>query len=433
MALGGGIFTSQDKILPGSYINVVSMAVETSSLAARGIAALPCELGWGPDGEVFKVTADEFARVPLRNFGYEYKNEKLKGIRDLFKYAKSCYFYRLGAGGVKAGNTYATALYSGTRGNDIRIVIEPGEGHTSQDPIYDVSTYMDMALVDTQTVKDAAELKPNYFIAFTSSASLALTAGTPLTGGTDGAVSNADHQTALDKLEKYSFNAIGCLSDDATVKGLYAAYAVRMRDEVGMKTQAVIHQYTDADSEAVISIENNTSPDLVYWVTGAAAGCEVNQSLTNTVYNGEYAIKANHTQTQLEDAILAGKFMFHVVGDTINVLKDINTLITYTEEKGKIFRNNQSVRVADQIANDIASLFNTKYLGKIPNDADGRVSFWSDVVKHHQELERIRAIENFSAADVAVEPGEEKTSIVVTDLVTIVNAMEQLYMTVFCQ
>jgi len=432
MALGGGIFTAQNKILPGSYINVVSLAVATSRLAARGIAALPCALDWGPEGKVFQVTADDFARVPLRKLGYEYKHAKLKGLRDLFKRAKSCYFYRLGTGGAKAANTYANAVYSGTRGNGLRIVIEPGEGHTVADPVYDVSTYMDMTLADKQTVKAADELKDNDYVSFIPTASLAVTAGAPLTGGTNGTVSNADHQTALDKLEKYSFNAIGCLSDDPTVKGLYAAYAKRMRDEVGMKTQAVVHKYTDADSEAVISIENNATAELVYWATGAAAGCEVNQSLTNAVYDGEYVIDADYTQTQLEDAILAGKFIFHIVGNTVNVLKDINTLVTSTEDKGKIFSNNQSVRVADQIANDIASLFNTKYLGKIPNDADGRISFWNDVVKHHQELEKIRAIENFDAANVVVEPGSDKTSIVVTDSVTIVNAMEQLYMTVFC-
>ena len=91
---------------------------------------------------------------------------------------------------------------------------------------------------------------------------------------------------------------------------------------------------------------------------------------------------------------------------------------------------NQTVRVLDQIANDIASLFCTRYLGVIPNDAAGRLSLWNDIVKHHQELERARAIESFSPQGVQVQAGPTKRSVVVTDQITPVCAMEQLYMTV---
>ena len=45
----------------------------------------------------------------------------------------------------------------------------------------------------------------------------------------------------------------------------------------------------------------------------------------------------------------------------------------------------------------------------------------------------IRAIENFSGENVTVEKGDTKKSVVVTDYVTPVNAMEQLYMTVYVQ
>ena len=57
----------------------------------------------------------------------------------------------------------------------------------------------------------------------------------------------------------------------------------------------------------------------------------------------------------------------------------------------------------------------------------------NDIVKHHTELQDIRAIENFSSENVTVEKGDTKKSVVVTDYVTPVNAMEQLYMTVYVQ
>ena len=105
-------------------------------------------------------------------------------------------------------------------------------------------------------------------------------------------------------------------------------------------------------------------------------------------------------------------------------------MVTTSDTQGDIFKDNQTIRVIDQIANDIAVLFNTKYLGVVPNDAAGRISLWSDLVAHHRQLEQIRAIENFSESDITVEQGNTKKSVVVTDFVTVVNAMSKLYMIV---
>ena len=104
--------------------------------------------------------------------------------------------------------------------------------------------------------------------------------------------------------------------------------------------------------------------------------------------------------------------------------------MTTSQTQGDIFKDNQTIRVIDQIGNDIAVLFNTKYLGVVPNDAAGRVSLWSDIVAHHRQLGQIRAIEDFSDADIVVEPGDTKKSVRVTDLITVVGAMGKLYMTV---
>ena len=46
-------------------------------------------------------------------------------------------------------------------------------------------------------------------------------------------------------------------------------------------------------------------------------------------------------------------------------------------------------------------------------------------------MQTIRAIEDFSGDSVTVEKGDSKKSVVVTDAITPVNAMEQLYMTVY--
>lgn len=438
MPLGGGTFLTQNKILPGSYINFVSAAKASAKLSERGYAALPLELDWSPDGEVFAVTQDEFQKESLRIFGYPYTHAKLKGLRDLFLNIKVGYFYKLNSGGVKASNTFATAKYTGLRGNDIKIVIEHNEAHTEQDPLYDVSTLIDTVKVDMQTVSTMADMKSNDYVDFKTAAAIALTAGTPLAGGTNGAVADANYQTFLDKIESYSINTIGCLSANSVIKGLFANFTKRMRDTVGVKFQCVLHRYTTPDYEGIISVENglvgaDTDTSAVYWVLGASAGCEVNKSNTNRAYDGEFDIDVDYTQTELGAAIEAGKFMFHKVGDRVRVLEDVNTFVSVTDEKSIDFASNQTIRVLDQVANDIAALFNSKYLGKVPNDANGRISLWNDIVKHHQELEKIRAIEAFEPDTLAIAQGDLKKSVMVSDAITPVNAMAQLYMTVIVQ
>ena len=144
----------------------------------------------------------------------------------------------------------------------------------------------------------------------------------------------------------------------------------------------------------------------------------------------EFVVDVNYTQTQLINAIKAGEFTLHSVGADVRVLEDINSMVTTSDTKGDIFKDNQTIRVIDQIANDLAVLFNTKYLGVVPNDEAGRISLWADVVKHHEQLQSIRAIENFEDKDVVVTPGDTKKAVVITDAVMPINAMAKLYMTV---
>lgn len=427
--LGGGTFTTQNKVLPGSYINFISAQNTSSTIGERGIGALAIESDWGKDDEIFKVTAEEFIKNSSKIFGYDYSNEKMKGLRDLFKNITVGYFYRLNGGGEKATNTYATAKYSGIRGNDIKIVIERNVDETTK---YDVTTILDTTKIDKQTVTTASELVDNDYVTFKKNAELAVTASTPLAGGTNGTVTGQSHQNFLNKLESYSFNALGCLSKETEVTSLYVAYTKRLRDEQGIKFQTVLYN-TSANYEGVINLKNRAGENetaLIYWVTGIIAGCKINSSNTNKVYDGEYTVNTNYTQKELETCIQNGELVLHKVGDKVRVLTDINSLVDTTSEKGEDFKSNQTIRVLDQVATDVASTFNTKYLGEIPNNASGRISLWSDIVSLFKEYETIQAIENFNSDEITVEAGNDKKTVVVNSKIQPVNAMEKLYVSV---
>ena len=442
MALGGGSWLAQNKILPGSYINFASLAKASATLSDRGIAAAPFILSWGKEGAVIEVTAADFQKNSRSIFGYNYDAPEMLALREIFCNATKVYCYRLGTS-TKASNTFAEAKYGGARGNSLTIKITADVDNAGY---FIVSTLLDGIAVDEQRAKTATELISNDFVTFkTSGVTLAANAGTPLTGGSDCAsITGSHYQAFLDAIESYSFNTLCCPvnpSDTSTKStvALFVNFTKRMREEVGAKFQLCAIK-PEADSEGVIGVWNAATSDgtatdaLVYWVTGAQAAVAVNKSLTNSKYNGELVIDTNYTQAALESAIKAGKFMFHNVNGDIRILEDINTLVTFTEEKGEIFRSNQTIRVCDQIANDVAVLFNTRYVGIVPNDASGRASLWNDVVMTIRQLEDLRAVEKFDADTVSVDVGERKGSVLLTvDGLNIVNAMSQLYMSVIIQ
>ena len=344
--LGGGVFVTQNKVLPGSYINFINASSVGASVGERGVVAIALPLAKAA-GTVIELTRAEFVANCEAILGKKYESADVAALREIFTHANKVYVYDLGE---------------------------------------------------------------------------------------DGTVSDA-----INALEAYSFNVLCAYTESAEDVNAYITAVKAWRDEMGKKCQVVVYNYITANHEGVINVVSTVSDEdapahaLVAWVAGAEAGCKINASCTNMLYDGEYNIVTDKTQTQLEQCIKDGQIAFHLVYGEVRMLEDINSLTTTDAEKGEDFKYNQTIRVIDQIANDIAKLFNTKYLGKIPNDASGRISLWADIVAHHRELEAVRAIEAFDASLLTVEQGATKKSVVVNDVVTVVNAMAQLYMTVVIQ
>lgn len=431
MALGGGFFLTQNKRLPGTYHNFISKARAFANLADRGYVALPDIFDWFADG-VTTVKHEDFQKNSLKLFGYDYAHEKLLPIREIFRNAHTVFVHAVNANAVAASNDLATAVKKGKRGSDIKIVVTPNVDEPTE---WDVLTYIDTTLVDEQTVTGVGELVPNDYVSFKANATLTATAGMPLTGGSNGDEPTATPwQNALDEFEAYGFNALICPTDDSGIKGLFVAYTKRLRDTVGVKFQLVGHDLGATDHEGIIDVHNavvDRSFEMVYWVGGAAAGCAVNDTNQNKKYNGEYEVDLTGSKTQLEltNLLNAGKYTFHRNGKEICVLDDINTFTSFTVDKNEDFGMNQVIRVLDQNAIDTAHLFNTRYLGLVPNDQDGRISLWSDICKHRGEMQKIRAIQNLTSDDVGCYKGESKKSVVVEEEIEPTVAMGKLYIT----
>lgn len=111
MALGGGTFVTQNKTIPGAYINFVTTATGATVFGERGVVALGDSFDWGPTG-IFEVTADDFYRNSMKLFGYDALDYKLMGIRDIFKNASKIYAGRInGDNAKKASCAFGEARY----------------------------------------------------------------------------------------------------------------------------------------------------------------------------------------------------------------------------------------------------------------------------------------------------------------------------------
>lgn len=441
MPIGGGTFTVQNKILPGAYINFVSTGTN-AQMGSRGVAALPLELNWGPDAQVFEMTATDFNATSQKVFGYDPTDENILLVREALKRAKTLLIYRVNGDGVKAsatiGGMTVTAKWSGSRGNDIKVAVITNVDDATK---VDVVTYLVDQAMDSQTVaKDggAASLTENDFVTFGSAETLTAATATALTGGENKEVTASDYTAALVAFEVESFNVIGYPGTDEGIKFLFAAFVKRLRDDEGRKIVGVLYQY-DGDNMGLINVKNGviltngttvTGDMAVAWVTGASAGAEVNESLTNTAYDDAVDVDIKYTKSQFEAAIQAGEFVFYADYGKARVLTDINSLVTFGQGVSSDWTSNRVVRVMDGWANDVASIFGDSYIGLVTNSDTGRQLFKADLVALALQYQSIDAISNFTSEDITVNQGDGKRDVAVDCALQPNDSMEKLYMTV---
>ena len=343
----GGTWNSQNKILPGAYINFLTNAPLSITVGDRGIVALLQEVSKGTKGEIYRITALDQSQWP--------------------------------------------------------------EGVTAGDKLL-----VNEALKGAQTV-------------------LVYNLGTSF--------DNEDVDVALDALKKENFNVLCYPYDDEDVsaKSAIQTWVEAMRDDEGVKIQAVLANHK-ADSEAIINVTQGvklvdgtelTPAQTTAWVAGVTAGAPINQSNTGRKYIGAVDVVPRMTKTETETAIENGEFIFKVdSAQNVTAVYDINSLTSITPEKGKQFTKNRLIRTIDGINNDITTIFESNYVGKVNNNDDGRSLLRATLIEYFAELQRLNAIQNFQPEDVTVSPGTDIDAVVIDCYIQPVDSVEKIYITV---
>lgn len=441
--MAGGTFTSQNKVLPGVYIRFKTGQALGLTVGERGVVTICEPMSWGPVGVVNTVTLTT-DMTPLT--GYDITAPQNRFLQEIFKGTNrtsaptTILLYRPTASSsaqatVTTGELTATAVYPGARGNDITIVITE---LTEPESTFTVSTVVDGAIVDQQTAAQISELVANDWVTWSGTGALAATTGAALTGGADGTVQASAYSTYLTAIEPYKFDVMIYDGSDSTVQTALLAFIERVNENNGQYCQLVANGLTNPDSRYVINSNSPvtlsdgtelTAQQVTWWLGGAEAGAKYNESLTYATYPGAVSTTMN-TNDQFISDINDGLLDLFAEDGTVKVMQDINSLVTYTEDIGKVYRKNRVMRLCNTIANDIFQQFSANFIGVVNNNEAGRARFQATIVGYLQQIQDNQGIQNFTADDVEVMAGTEIDAIVVNVAIQAVDSVEKIYMTI---
>ena len=415
--MAGGTFTiSGKKVRPGTYINVKSGKNSSVSVNLEGAVVLPL-IGatYGPAKEFIKIDASapdgNFSKFGMSVFD---DDPCMLLIRECMKACGTIYAF-IPTAGEKAAATLdsklvCTAKYGGTLGNKLKVSVVANA--TLGEGFFNVNVYLVDTLVESHTgmkvIGDLAGMSD--YIDFTpatgSTAETALTpvAATSLTGGTNGAVNNADFTEMLDASETLDFNVFAFPYSATTYAGLVTAIRSKVKymcEEAGKDIFAVFSGVA-ADYDRIQNVTNGvklsdgteiTAEKAVAFIAGATAGAGYTESNTYRRYPDAVSIIGPKTHDQAVDAIKNGEVFFSF-DDSYNVVieYDINSLVTLTDGKDESYKKMRVQRIIDAYKRLLRANFPPN---KYDNDADG----W-DVMEGigrgiHADLEEEGAIHDY--------------------------------------
>lgn len=263
---------------------------------------------------------------------------------------------------------------------------------------------------------------------------------TQLSGGSGGTTPDASiYDAFFTALKTIAFDVLIYDGKDATLKSTFASFVKDQSNEEGKRCQCVLSEYV-ADNECIISCASQSvtldtgavlKPEqLTWWVGGASAGANVNESLTYSCYPGAVDIEPKLTRSEQEAQIEGGNFALISQFDKIQVLTDINSFTTFSVEKGKAFRKNRVVRTVFGLCNDIYKTFALYYIGAVHNDEEGRKALKAEILNLMLKYQGNRALQNVVVDDVTVNKGVDSDAVVIEINCQPVDSIEKIYINI---
>lgn len=486
--LSGMVPILRPLIRPGMRSQTISEPRPAMTIGDRGTVSAMIDLPWGPDDRLIQLSAEEFIRGGSeRLIGWSAADVEAHEVSLLFYgitnnthlAAHTAYLMRLNTGGaraeVTAGDLTATARYFGTKGNNLSIVVqedEPPINLPDDDPL--PQTYTVMVLLETpvghdvvsrQTITDYSELQPRSEAEIAAMeeqdrrfgrpyrAQYVIWGGTgtpqpqmalPLTGGTNGTSSYTakwpSFRRELDFNRNWNVAAINTL--ETSVLRNAVSFIRSLREDESRGVVAAIpdgvlrgdyHGIIRVASRPVILGREYSLLDSVLLVAGASAGASVLDSLTAGIIPEADDFYPHMSSREYEQALLSGAFVFRQAWNGgVAVEQDINSFRTFTLLLREEFSKNKVIRVLDMLKDAIRIAWERKYMGKVPNNQEGRDLFHADIHDLMYNAQQVGAIQDYRGmGDIEVRQGDMLDEVVVHLHTKPVDVMEKLYLTNF--
>lgn len=481
--MAGGTFNPKiDKILPGTYINYENGKPDELGASERGICLLPLiGADYGPEGEIIEIS-NRFPNGQRAKLGHDIYDDHpiMFLIRQAIENAVTvkCWIPKQGAKAmaeplaspivdpdasdstpesgsddpetdpvpivppVSTGLT-AEAKYGGSRGNDLSfsILANPTGG-------YDVSIFLgkdEMEAFEGLAVVEDLILEDSDYITFGGSGPLPETAGTVLSGGTDGETTNDDMIAFAEAMDNIKFTTLAfpvtghrtSQTDNTELLEAIVSKIIHLRDDCGKYVNAVLPEFA-ANHESIINITNGyiledgtvVSPELaVAWVGGLTCSSTNVQSNTYVPVTNAVKVYKPKAHEKQEQAILDGEFFFITDDDdTVVICKDINSLVDFEKPKDESYSHNRIMRVIDTFCEAVRVEFP-------PNRFDNNTRGWDLMdglgAALQKKFEDEGALQNVEKGDFAVDRSKSEADRTYFDVALHpVDSAEKLYFSV---
>lgn len=200
-----------------------------------------------------------------------------------------------------------------------------------------------------------------------------------------------DYNEALKRLNNKRFNYLAIPQIEAVDTNLISSWIKTKRD-IQKKTFKAVLPNTEADHEGVINFTTSgitvgdkeyTTAEYTARIAGILAGLPFTRSSTYFELNEVDSI------TEIEDpdaAVDNGELILINDGENIKIGRGVNSLTTTTVRKTEDYKSIRVLEVMDLVKDDIRTVFNNNYVGKVNNIYDNQVLFITSVNGYFTDL-----------------------------------------------
>ena len=145
-------------------------------------------------------------------------------------------------------------------------------------------------------------------------------------------------------------------------------------------TEGIVNFATD---NIKVGTKTYTTAEYCARIAGILAGLPLNRSATYYVLPEVESITESETPDEDVDS---GKLILINDGTKIKIARGVNSLTTFTDEKGQDFSKIKIIEAVDMIRDDVRTTFEDEFVGKVENSYDNKIVFIAAVNKYFKDL-----------------------------------------------